>query len=96
MCCSPAAVANITAVSMGTDRCWEKLDSVVSAPESTSTPGSRAFPRQACGDTRTKRLQKKHHGPRRNECEELQESETGKCLLLCPTWTRNTLAFFSM
>lgn len=53
-CCEfnlPGAVAYITAVSTGTERCCGKLHSLlVSAAESTSTPSSRPSPRHACRD----------------------------------------------
>lgn len=60
--CVPGAVAYITAVSAGTERCVRKTGSLSgSKAESTSTPSSRASPRQAC------KRQKERE--RRQQCE---------------------------
>lgn len=54
----PGAVAYITAVSAGTERCGRKPGSSSgSTAESTSTPSSRASPRQACKRERESRQQ---------------------------------------
>lgn len=81
----PGGVANITAVSAGTERCGRKPDSSSGwTAESTSTPSSRASPRQACKSERERRKPHEINAQRASE----EHLEGGRIDRGQPVWGR--------